>query len=115
MVNVNLQPITFTTILTTNGRHSLTLFFYKNLSILKASTDGNSKPFIGFSGTKKFAQYPTNTRDEKNDGTPNCEKNKLIFRLDQKNIDMFGCNNEGRQTCSMLCSMYINVYIKVTT
>ena len=72
------------------------MFLYQNSNILNSlSSEKGSQPYIGFSGTEKSAQYRTSSADNQNDGIPNCEKSKLMLRLDQKSINKSGCNYEG--------------------
>jgi len=59
----------------------------------------NSQSYIGFSSTEKLAQYLS---DDQNKDTTTCEKNKLIFRLDQKSINESGCNYEGNIICTFV-------------
>jgi len=79
--------------------------------LVKFPNDETSQAFIGFSGTDIFAQYVLSSTINQNTGTPNCEKSKLIFRLDQKSFNKAGCNNEGNHICTM--ASIINMFIFV--
>ena len=96
-----LQPMTFQAILTTNGKHSFALFYYKHeemLEKLAVSENSCAKIQVGFSAGKYYSNYLPNSTDIKQ--TPLnpfilVSNNKLVIKLDNKSVNSSGCNTKG--------------------
>ena len=102
--------MTFQAILTTNGRHSFAVFYYKSkemLQELNAIDNSCMRAQVGFSAGKQYSTYVTILSDKQKMLLSNfksisrCQRqqNRIIIELYNKNtLDNLGCNNKGMQT-----------------
>ena len=100
--------MTFQAILTTNGRQSFALFYYKHTEMLQklsATDDSCMRAQVGFSAGKQYSTYVTNLPDKQKALLSNfkrisrCQQqqNRIILELYRNTVDDVGCNNKGMQ------------------
>ena len=98
--------MTFQTILTTNGRHSFALFYYKHTEMLQklsATDDSCMRAQVGFSAGKQYSTYLTNLPDKQKvllnnfKSISRCQQqqSRIILELYRNTVDNVGCNNKG--------------------
>ena len=111
ILNVHLikffQPMTFQAILTTNGRYSFAVFYYKSkemLQELNAIDNSCMRAQVGFSAGKQYSTYVTTLSNKQKMLLSNfksisrCQRRIIIELYNKNTLDNLGCNNKGMQT-----------------
>jgi len=100
-----MQPITFQSVLTTNGRHSFAMLLYENEQILADSSNSGDclQAQVGFSAGDQYGYHHKKVDDSVliKGSSMQCQQNQIIFSLDSKEIKDSGCNNKGKENITL--------------